>query len=550
LSVETEYGALSLDKIGELAPSATKIAVCQYGPSVYAKPGSFREVDVLVICDGYGEGLRAHLRMLDDREIRFLIAERNLIESDVKNGALGDFLTEKLLYPYRSIENDSYLQKLSLAAKTRAVKEEVRDLVLEYGEMCRGLVAEPEFFALSKLRKRARIFIPSMSDYLRLLDPAVKNQNISNLRRSFVKAISEMGDLVELDENNVTIVDGAVDRWLKDRASEQVVNILRQSQRAFYFYLTRGRAIYLNLDLLARELYSPLRISLDPALTGMEPDDPKNHLYLRTETGMVSLNARFSFEDIASRLRPGRPITMSPLAGVLNEVILLTAGKERFVAKKFTDWHGFKWFTLNLVSFGSKFFAVSGKARMSNEYGMNRYLAKKGLKVPKIIYASMKQRTLVEDYISGTPMNKFVTESIGQSVLTKQRHQLAEELGETLARIHGVGVSLGDSKPENFVAKEGEVFTIDLEQAGRRGDYAWDIAELLLYTGHYSTSPIPTRGLTEFVEAFIQGYVKRGKAAELKRAAGVRYARVFSLWTPAPIILEITKMLRESSAEQ
>jgi len=282
----------------------------------------------------------------------------------------------------------------------------------------------------------------------------------------------------------------------------------------------------------------------------MAPDDPKNHLYLRTETGIVPLNARFSFEDIASRLRPGRPVTMSPLAGVLNEVILLTAGKERFVAKKFTDWHGFKWFTLNLVSFGSKFFAVSGKARMSNEYGINRYLAKKGLKVPKIIYASMKQRTLVEDYISGTPMNKFVTESIGQSVLTKQRYQLAEELGETLARIHGVGVSLGDSKPENFVAKEGEVFTIDLEQAGRRGDYAWDIAELLLYTGHYSTSPIPTRGLTEFVEAFIQGYMKRGSAAELKRAAGVRYARVFSLWTPAPIILEITKMLRESSAEQ
>ena len=550
MSVETEHRALSLDKIGELAPSATKVAVCQYGPSVYAKSGSFREVDVLVICDGYGEGLRAHLRMLDGREIRFLIAERNLIESDVKNGALGDFLTEKLLYPYWSIENDSYLQELSLIAKMRAVKEEVRDLVLEYGEMCRGLVAEPEFFALSKLRKRARIFIPSMSDYLRLLDPAVKNQNISNLRGSFVKAVSEMRDLVELDGKNVTIVDSAVDRWLKDRASEQVVNILRQSQRAFYFYLTRGRAIYLSLDLLARELYSPLRFSLDPAVAGMEPDDPKTHLYLRTESGIVSLNARFSFEDIASRLRPGRPITMSPLAGVLNEVFLLTAGKERFVAKKFTDWHGFKWFTLNLVSFGSKFFAVSGKARMSNEYGINRYLAKRGLKVPKIIYASMKQRTLVEEYISGIPLNKFVTQSIGQSVLTKQQYQLGEALGETLARIHVVGVSLGDSKPENFLAKEGEIFTIDLEQAGRRGDYAWDIAELLLYTGHYSTSPIPTRGLIEFVEAFIRGYMRRGKAAELKRATGVRYARVFSLWTPAPIILEITKMLRESSAEQ
>jgi tRNA A-37 threonylcarbamoyl transferase component Bud32 len=550
LSIESEYGALSLEKIGDLVPTASKVAVCQYGPSVYAKPGSFREVDLLVICDAYAEGLRAHIRMQDGRAIRFLIAERTLIESDVKKGALGDFLTEKLLYPFRSIENNSYLQELSLAAKTRAVKEEVRDLVLEYGEMCRGLVAEPEFFALSKLRKRARIFIPSMSDYLKLLDPAVKNHNISNLRGSFAKAISEMHDLVELEGNNVTIIDSAVDRWLRDRSSEQVVNILRESQRAFYSYLTRSRAIYLNLDLLARELYSPLRFGLDPALAGKQPDDPKNHLFLRTETGMVPLNARFSFEDIANKLRPGRPVTMSPLAGVLNEVFLLTAGNERFVAKKFTDWHGFKWFTLNLVSFGSKFFAVSGKARMSNEYGINSYLAKKGLNVPKIIYASLKQRTLVENYISGIPLNRLVTQAIGQSMLTKQQYQLAQELGEALGRIHEVGVSLGDSKPENFIAKDGEIFTIDLEQAGRRGDSAWDIAVLLFYIGHYSTSPVPTRGLTELVETIIQGYMRKGRADELKRAAGVRYARVFSMWTSAPIILEITKMLRAPSAER
>lgn len=302
--------------------------------------------------------------------------------------------------------------------------------------------------------------------------------------------------------------------------------------------------------IFSHELYSPLRLNVDPRLGGREPEDPKNHLHLRTETGIISLNERFSLEDIVSRLRPGRPVTVSPLAGVLNEVFLLTAGNERFVAKKFTDWHGFKWFTLNLVSFGSKLFAVSGKTRMANEYGMNRYLAKKGLKVPQIIYASVKQRTLVENYVSGTPLNKFVTQVIGQSTLTKQQYELIRTLGETLAHLHEVGVSVGDSKPENFIAREDELFAIDLEQAGRRGDYAWDIAELLFYTGHYSTSPTPTRGLCELVEAFIQGYTRRGKLAELKRAAGVRYAKVFSLWTPAPIILEITKMLRESSAGQ
>ena len=352
----------------------------------------------------------------------------------------------------------------------------------------RGLVAKPEYFALSKLRRRARVFMPSMNDYLRLFEASVRTVNLSQLREYYSEALLGVKEL-EVDGENVTINDMAVDRWLRDRASEQVVNILRQSRRVFYSYLTRGRAVFLDLDLLARELNSPLKSNFDSMLTAITPEDPKNYLCLRTEEAVVPLNEQFSFEEIARKLRPGHPVTVSPLAGVLNEVFLLTAGKERFVAKKFTDWHGFKWFTLNLVSFGSKLFAVSGKARMENEYGMTRYLAKKGLKVPQIVYASLKERILVAKYLSGTPLNEFVSQILGQSMLSKQQYQLTQALGETLAMIHETGVSVGDSKPENFVAKDDEIYTIDLEQAGKNGDFAWDIAELLFYSGHYGTIP-------------------------------------------------------------
>lgn len=548
MAATTELDDIALSKLEDLAPLTQRVAVCVYGPSVYAKLGSYRGYDILVVCDGYANGLRAHLRLMNGHEVRYLIAERNLVESDIQKGTLGDFLTEKFLYPYQPVANDDYLGNLSLLAKARTVKEETRDLILEYGEMCRGLVAKPEFFGLSRMRKRARVFVPSMDEYLRLLEPTVRQRNLSVLRDSFQRAISTMKeDVVELDGDNVTFQDSVVDRWLKDRASEQVVNILRQSQRGVYSYLARGRAIYLSLDLLARELYGPLRLGLDPELVGREPENPKNYLYLRTSEGLIALNERSSLEDIVSKLRPGRPITISPLAGVLNEVFLVTSGKEQFVAKKFTDWHGFKWFTLNLVSFGSKLFAVSGKTRMSNEYGINRYLAKRGLKVPQVIYGSVKQRILVENYVSGTCLDDFVTQAVRQSALTKSQYQLAESLGETLAHIHQVGVSIGDSKPENFVAKDGEIYTVDLEQAGKHGDYAWDIAELLFYTGHYSNSPMPSKGLSETIEAFIRGYLRSGNSSELKRAGGVRYAKAFSLWTPAPIIVEISKMLREAS---
>jgi len=547
MSIKMEPREILLEKLDEAAPSAQHVAVCVYGPAVYARQGTRPDKDVLIVCEEYPNGLRAHLRLINGHEVRYLIADRNLMESDIRKGALGDFLTENLLYPYQPLTNAEYFENLSLEARKRIVKEEARDLVLEYGEMCRGLVAKPEFFGLSRMRKRARVFIPSMDDYLRFLEPSVRDTNISSLRESFKKAISTMSrDVVELDGDNAVLADTAVDRWLKYRTSEQAVNILRQSQRAFHLYITRGRAVYLNLDLLARELYNPLRLGVDQALLGVHPENPKDSLFLRTSEGLVSFSERTSLEEIVSSLRPGRPITISPLAGVLNEVFLVTVGGEQYVAKKFTDWHGFKWFTLNIVSFGSKLFSVSGKSRMANEYGINRYLAEKGLKVPQVIYASVKQRILIQNYIPGTALNDFAKQVVSQSYLTESQARLAEKLGETLARIHKVGVSIGDAKPENFVATDDEIFIVDLEQAGRRGDYAWDIAELLFYTGHYSNSPTPTRGLAGVLDAFIHGYARSGEIAELKRAAGVRYARVFSLWTPAGIILEISRMLREA----
>lgn len=534
----------ALKQLEELAPSTQRVAVCAYGPSVYAQhPGH----DILVICEEYANALRSQRRIANGEETRFLVADRNLIESDVRKGTLGDFLTEIFLYPYRPIANQAYLKNLGLEAKARIIKEETRDLVIEYGEMCRGLVAKPEFFGLSRMRKRARVFVPSLDQYLKLLEGVVREQNLAALRESFKNAILTLqGDVVELHGDDVTILDSSIDKWLTKRSSEQVVNVLRQSRQTFYSYLTRGRAIYPDLDLLAREFYNPLRIGLEIEVMGREPEDPKNFLYLRTAGGLASLNERTSLEDLVSELNRGRPITISPLAGALNEVFLVTTGKERFVAKKFTDWDGFKWFTLNLVCVGSKFFAVSGKTRISNEYGVNRYLAKKGLNVPQIVHINLKERILLETYISGTPLVEIVIQTMTQGTLSKSQYQLMESLGETLARIHAVDVSMGDTKPENFIAKDGELYVVDLEQAGKREDYAWDLAELLFYTGHYSASPTPTRGLTGMVEAFMRGYIRKGDESELKRAASIRYLRVFSIWTPAPILLEISKMLRQA----
>jgi len=535
----------AVGKVEEISPAAKLVALCEYGSSVYGRAGSMRGVDLMAICDEYPEGVRTHRRLTGKNEWRYLIVDRELFESDVSNGALGDFLTDKLLYPYLSLDNAEYLNQHTLNFHGRLIKEEVRNLVFEYGEMSRELVAKPEFYPLARMRMRARIFAPSMNDYTRLLDHKVRDRNLNTLREVTLKAAKILGaDTVHVDGNDLTIPDALVDKLLKNKGPRQVVNILQQSQRAVNSYLTRGRAIFLDLDLTARELYSSFRVQIEQ-VTESKPEDPKNHLFARTARGLVSVNERTSLQEAIGEIHPGHGVTVVPLAGVLNEVFLITSGKERLVAKKFTDWNDFKWFTLNLVSFGSKLFSVSGKARMTNEYGINRYLSRKHLNVPDIIRISLNERTLIEDYVPGKPVDKIVAEIVNQKNPSPSHLQIAEQLGETLSKIHNVGVSVGDSKPENFVAKDDEIYTVDLEQGGKRGDYAWDVAELLYYSGHYSRKPIPSGGLNELVKGFIKGYSKHGAKSELRKAAGVRYVKVFSIWTPAPVLLEISRMLRD-----
>ena len=542
MTAVTESALQSLD--GLTAP-AERIAVCAYGPAVFAKPGVSRGDDLLVLCEGYVNGLRAHLRVYDGHEIRFLIVDRALAESDLERGTLGDYLTEQFLYPHKAIVNPEFLNRIALKAQVRVAKEEARALVLEFGEMCRGMVATPEFFGLSRMRKLARVLIPSMASYLRFLEEPVREPNLASLRLAFKTAISTLErDVLEAEGNYVSVSDNAVDHWLKDRVSEQVVNVLRQSQGTFHSYLAKGRALYLSPDLLARELLGPLKLTLDPGLDRIDPEDPKKCLFLRTSEGLVSVSEKASLDELIDGLNLNGPVTVTPLAGVLNEVSLVTAGKDQLVVKKFTDWHGFKWFTLNLVSLGSKLFAVSGKTRMTNEYGMNRYLAKRGVRVPSIVYVGIKQRILVERYLHGISLGELSKEAVNQPGLTSSQSQLFESLGTALASIHHLGVSVGDTKPENFIAENEEIFVVDLEQAGKRADYSWDIAELLFYTGHYCTHPVALPALRQIVEAFVLGYLRKGRRENLRNAAAVKHAKAFSIWTPPPVILEISRILR------
>jgi len=119
-----------------------------------------------------------------------------------------------------------------------------------------------------------------------------------------------------------------------------------------------------------------------------------------------------------------------------------------------------------------------------------------------------------------------------------------KEVGRKIAEAHRLGVALGDCKPENIVVtKEGKTFFVDLEQATRDGNQAWDVAEFLYYSGHY-VSPISSAKAAKIIaKNFIEGYLEAGGRKEtVKKAGSARYVKVFSVFTPPHVILAVSNL--------
>jgi len=108
-------------------------------------------------------------------------------------------------------------------------------------------------------------------------------------------------------------------------------------------------------------------------------------------------------------------------------------------------------------------------------------------------------------------------------------------------------VALGDTKPENVIVDPNErIYLLDFEQASRRGDKAWDVAEFLYYSGHY-LQPLPSDWKAESIaKAFISGYLKGGgDAGVVHRAGASKYTRVFNLFTMPSVIRVMSDACRK-----
>ena len=531
----------------EISRTDQIVGACLCGSRVcgYARDDS--DYDALLVLKNYPDGVRYQYKRFENVYLALLVVDRELFELDVTKGALGEFVAGRLLSPYKPLLGGRYLQEMEVLLKEKVAEEELEDLILGYGDLARGLVIKPEYLALSRMRRRFKVYPPLRYSYLCLLRKDLVKTNMSLVLEGYFQALVRLSKkgIIKFEDGEVTFSQEYVDRILSKRTVERVVNIARFSQRALYSYIAHGRAGRVSLDVVTRELASKIKREIKVVLMAEGFEDPKKYIFLKTSTGRMNLNEAASITDAVRKLRPSAEITVGSLGGALNEVYLVKADDERLVAKRFSDWYGFKWFTLNLVSLGTKIFSVSGRTRLSNEYGMGTLLADNGITIPPVVYVSVAEKLLIKRYVDGRTVRDVFENYLGGERLDSKQKQVAYEVGSTLANIHTFDIGIGDSKPENLVwSTDEKLYVLDLEQARKKGDKAWDIAEFLYFTGHYGS--IATGALSDLIQSFIEGYTTVGDRTFLRRASGISYAKVFSFWTPPQIIHDISVRLKEA----
>jgi len=510
-------------------------------------------VDVMLILDSSARKLSYERKNLDGGLLSILAVDRRTFEKDVENDWLGGMLVESLLMPYEPLVNKNFLWHQELKAKKRIIIEIINNLILEYPEMSRELLLKPEFFMWEAISRKSSLYPPIICRFLALSERVTSREAQKSVMRGFEAALKEAEEegIISFRKGYVEINDGYVDAVKGKKL--RLLNLLRNVRNSI---LRHSIEVFPKMMLSLFEDYTAyVRQSAIEGKLLPQLEDTKRFIYIPTSSGLVSLSDKLTLSEFARRIlseERSLNIKVERLGGVLNSVYLVSLpGEKRNVVKVFKSWYGLKWLPLALWALGTRGFAVLGKTRLEREYTINRFLSSHGVRVPRIIHVSPTERIIFQEYVEGESLTRIIRRICSSSEDDDELYSVIRKVGEEIARVHNLNVSLGDCKPENMKLTEDErICFLDLEQAERGGDQAWDLAEFLYYSGHYAfMSPIKVP--REITESFLEGYLKAGGNAEnIEKVRSPRYIKVFSFFTPPHILYVIANTCRKIVQEK
>ena len=547
-----------LDFCRHVAGANQIIAACVCGDYALGLSDAKSLVETLLVVNGFQPKLMNYLKAFGERSVVVLVVDQGVFEMDVERGFLGEAVAGSLLFPYIALANGDYLHFQEVKLKKRLILELLENLVLAFPELSYELHIKPEYFLYETILSRARLFPPMLYDVFNLIRNDVKKKNVESSLQGFLEALKDLEG-----ENIVNFSDGYVkiSREFVDKAKSQKVrftSLFKTAQRALFTSLLGIFPKTLSFLSQNREaLFKLQRFSRENSERVHQIEEPQKYLYVPTASGLVPLASKIDVETFARKvLCAGADaiVEVEEVGGVLNDVYLVKAlvngVEKRVVVKSFRDWSSFKWFPLTLWTFGTRTFAVLGLSRLERECAISQLLHSKGFAVPKILHVSHSERLIFMEYIEGESLSKVVKRILGSKNAdsVKKDLEVIRRVGGEFAKIHALGIALGDTKPENIiVGKNGEIYILDFEQASRNGDKVWDVAEFLYYSGHYISPFVGVRPAQLIAEAFIEGYLGAGgNIKTVKEAGNPKYTKVFSVFTLPHVMFVVSNTCRKA----
>jgi len=523
-----------------VAPDLVALA---YTEASYSGRG---RLNALVVADRLSGGTQRLRRTCGGVEVELLVVDRGLFESDVKVSTLLEVAAGRLLHPYIALAGEGYLARWDRLYKQRKIRESLTTLALEHPELLSELLIDPRYFVHDSLMRLAHI-LPQASDLLHALD-----EERYRIIEGYMDALRELEreGAIHIKGYLISVDRGFVDAVLRKSASisDQRTQVQRQLQDLIKMSLSEVVDLFRSLPgfSIVEGLLS----------TVSEPSDlprPDRFLHFPTATGLAPLSESTRVDELLDWLEPSSRVSdawLQRFSGVLNEVYLLTytvdRRKRRAILKRYPNWVSLKWAPIALWTLGTQNFAVLGRSRMERECATTSLLRRSEIKVPTILHTSFEDRLLLREYVEGKNLANIVRTVIRRGRPSDNEGNLLRRVGRTVADVHGVGVTLGDCKPENFIVTAGgDPVIIDLEQGARGGNMTWDLAEFLYFSGHYAGPLDPLAGVAETTRCFIEGYVSGGGSRRrVAEAAQLRYTKVFTPLTLPRVIYTIAKTCR------
>jgi len=538
-----------------IAASSPITATCLCSGYASSLASSRTMAQVLLIIEDFQPRLMNYGKTIDTGGLSVLAVDKWLFERDVDRGLLGEALAAGLIFPYRPLVNGEYLHVQEATLKKRLILELLQSLVLDFPEFSYEFYIKPEYFMYETLLTRARLFPPMLDSLASLVKDAKGLQQTLQGFQEALKKLAEEG-VVGFSGEYVTISKDFVDKARARRI--RFTNLFKTGHRALFASLVGMLPQVINALSQNRESRTSLqRIFAKDARARPSIQDPEAYVYLKTARGFAPLTNRMDIAAFSRRILSASDdaqVKVRSIGGILNDVYLVSANVERkerrVVVKRFRDWSNFKWFPLTLWSVGTRTFAVLGSSRLERECAINHLLHSHGFAVPEILYVSPSERLIFMEYVVGEDLStvvRRVADSKSDNELRKALELIAKA-GDLFAKVHAFGVALGDTKPENILVNgKGELYLTDLEQASRKGDKAWDVAEFLYYAGH-DISPFASAQRIELMaKSFIKAYLTAGgNVKTVKNAGNPKYTKVFSIFTFPHIMLILSGMCRKA----